>query len=113
MIVPGGARSMQWIAFGRAARLVAVPAFVVAVDCRAPGDLGGLGSDDAACIPPSPCPALTYVCAAGSARAYRVADAAGRPLGARALASVGDYVLENEHLTVVIDAIDHPHHLAA
>ena len=36
----------------------------------------------------------------------------GAALGTKALAAPGDYLLENDPLRVVLDAPDHPHHLA-
>lgn len=73
---------------------------------------GCLGSGDPACVPPSPCGGLAYTCAGGSVRTYRVTRADQRPAGLDAEASVGDLVIENDRITAVIDAIDHPHHLA-
>lgn len=39
-------------------------------------------------------------------------DSSQRPRGHAALGAVGDYVMANDFLTVVIDSIDHPNHLA-
>lgn len=96
-----------------ASRPARVVALALTLTCGAPEDVGCLGSGDPACVPPSPCGALTYACAPTSpARAYRVERAAQRPPGLDALASVGDLVLENGLVTAVVDAVDHPHHLA-
>ncbi len=88
-------------------------ALSLTLTCGAPETVGCLGSGDPACVPPSPCGAVTYACTpTAPARTYRIERAAQRPPGLDALGSVGDLVLENGLVTVVIDAVDHPHHLA-
>lgn len=64
------------------------------------------------CRVPVPCQGLRFECATGRV-ALRVL-AAGDPIpgGIDALASPGDIVLENDQLTAVIDALDHPHYVA-
>jgi hypothetical protein len=82
-------------------------------DCHGPEALGCLGTDDPTCVPPTPCAALAYTCEGGFARQRRVAGLVDRPPGIRALAAKGDWLLENDRLVAVVDAIDHPNHLAA
>lgn len=82
------------------------------LDCRAPEDLGCLGSPDPRCIPPSPCGGLTYSCAAKPARIRRIARPGDRPAGPRALGAAGDFLLENDTVIAVVDDVDHAHHLA-
>ncbi len=60
----------------------------------------------------SPCRGLVYTCQNSRVEVYRVTSADQRPPGLDAEAAVGDLVLENDYVRVVIDAIDHPHHLA-
>ncbi len=43
---------------------------------------------------------------------FRVTRADQRPPGLDAEAAVGDVVMQNDFVTAVIDAVDHPHHLA-
>jgi hypothetical protein len=97
----------------RALAAAALLALVARSDCRSGAELGCLGNDDPACIPPIPCQALAYTCADGYARLARIERPDQRPRGPRALAALGDYRLENDRLVAVIDALDHPHHLAA
>ena len=93
-------------------RLTGVVCLALSLTCGDPEPVGCLGSGDPACVPPSPCAALTYTCSAMPARVFRIERAAQRPPGLDALGSIGDLVLQNDQLTAVIDAIDHPHHLA-
>jgi hypothetical protein len=78
--------------------------------CRRDGCVGG---DDGRCLPPSACSAVRYTCDATPDQ-LRVAQVAGdeRVPGPKAMAAVGDFVLENDRLRAVIDALDHPQHLA-
>lgn len=92
-------------------RLVALCATSLILTC-AKESPGCLGSSDPSCVPPSPCGGLAYTCAGGSVRTFRVTRADQRPAGLDGEASVGDLVIENDLVTAVIDAIDHPHHLA-
>ncbi|MBI4818128.1 MAG: PHP domain-containing protein [Deltaproteobacteria bacterium] len=63
------------------------------------------------------CPNLEPVCgptgrSPGFTRARRL-TAAEISVGPDALGAVGDFALENDRVRAVVDAIDHPHHLAA
>ncbi|MEA2700246.1 MAG: hypothetical protein QOI66_4517 [Myxococcales bacterium] len=93
--------------------VVSVAAGMVTVGCRREGCLGG---DDGACLPPSACQALAYSCSNGgeSLRAERFADRESvlRSVGAKAQAAVGDFLLQNDRVRVVLDAPDHPQGLA-
>jgi hypothetical protein len=73
---------------------------------------GCVGGDDGQCLPPPACPAIVYQCAAPKLRAAVIGPMEKRLPGPRALAALGDYLLENDQLRVVIDAPDHPHDLA-
>lgn len=75
-------------------------------------DVGCLAGDDDECQPPTACQALEYACAEDSLSIGRVEAVSDRPRGDDALASEGDVVLQNDRLTLVIDDIDHPHHIA-
>jgi hypothetical protein len=89
-----------------AASLVAVGA----AGCHRDGCVGG---DDGQCVPPPACAALAYQCAGPKLRAEQIGPGeAERALGPKALAAEGDYLLENDRVRVVLDAPDHPHHLA-
>jgi hypothetical protein len=100
-------------------RLAYAPAFlligIVAIataGCRREGCLGG---DDGECLPASACPALRYgSCGASQSqlKVVRLGDDLQRSPGAKALASRGDFALENDLVRVILDAPDHPHHLA-
>lgn len=78
--------------------------------CAKVGCLGG----EAGCVVPSPCPRLGFTCSAGRGLAeVAVLEPGDRaPGGLDALAATGDVVLRNDSITVVIDALDHPHYLA-
>jgi hypothetical protein len=94
------------------ALLLAVSALATgAAGCHRDGCVGG---DDGQCVPPPACGALAYpICAAPRLRAEVIGDMDGeRALGPKALAAAGDYLLENDLVRVVLDAPDHPHHLA-
>ncbi|MDB4979918.1 MAG: hypothetical protein JWM82_670 [Myxococcales bacterium] len=78
--------------------------------CRHDGCVGG---DDGRCLPPSACAAVKYTCAAGAKLSFApVAGASARAHGPKALAAKDDFLLENDRVRVVIDAIDHPQGLA-
>ncbi|MFO0647647.1 MAG: CehA/McbA family metallohydrolase [Polyangiales bacterium] len=92
-------------------RLFAPCVLALSLTC-ADETVGCLGSGDPACVPPPPCSGLVYTCQNSRVEVYRVTSADQRPPGLDAEAAVGDLVLENDYVRVVIDAIDHPHHLA-
>ncbi len=66
----------------------------------------------AACTVVSPCERLSFTCEGGSARVFVLGPGDPIPAGLDALAAPGDVVLENDQVVAVIDALDHPHHLA-
>ncbi|HEV3031889.1 MAG TPA: CehA/McbA family metallohydrolase [Polyangia bacterium] len=82
-----------------------------AAGCRHEGCVGG---DDGHCVPPTACAALPTATCAGVAElaVFRVADATARAPGPKALAAVGDFVLENDRLRAVLDAPEHAQGLA-
>jgi len=73
--------------------------------CSTEGCLNGADG----CVIPSPCEGLEWTCSSGESRVYTLAATDQMPGGMNALASPGDLVLENDHVVVVIDALDHPH----
>jgi len=84
-----------------------------AVGCRRDGCVGG---DDGSCVPPSACGALRYdACNSApgdlNARQMTAGELAPRS-DAKARGTVGDFLLENDVIRVVIDAPDHPAGLA-
>jgi hypothetical protein len=98
----------------RAALLVLLTAgALTAAGCRHDGCVGG---DDGKCMPPTACAAMrpVSVCAgAGQLGVYRVAlDSKARAPGPKALAAVGDFVLENDRVRAVLDAPEHTQGLA-
>jgi hypothetical protein len=64
-------------------------------------------------LPPSACAAVRYTCDASPDR-LRIAQVVGneRVAGAKSLAAAGDFVLENDRVRAIIDAIEHPQGLA-
>jgi len=82
-----------------------------AAGCRPDGCVGG---DDNRCLPPTACAAVTYACTSGTdgLRVSRVADPTERVPGPKALAAVGDFVLENGRVRAVLDAPEHAQGLA-
>lgn len=80
--------------------------------CRRDGCVGG---DDGTCLPAPPCAALvppTMCAATPTLRVARIEDEPERVPGSpKALASRGDFVLENDLIRVVLDAPAHPHDL--
>lgn len=75
-------------------------------------EVGCLAGDDGKCRPPSACRELAYVCADTELSMRRVNAPGDRPTGQDALAADGDIVLENSLITVVIDDLEAPHHVA-
>ena len=64
------------------------------------------------CLLPTPCEDLAFSCDDESLQ-IRVLEAGDIPIGGLdALASVGDVLMSNGRVQVVIDALDHPHYLA-
>ena len=91
-------------------RLLAVLALALVLSsCSKKSCLEGT---DSACVVIAPCEKIAFTCAAGIARAYVLGPTDPIPPGIDALAAPGDLVLENDQVIAVIDALDHPHHLA-
>jgi hypothetical protein len=95
------------------------PAIVAATLAALAAGLGGcvprtgcLAGDDGECRPASACADLSFSCADTVLSIERLAHADQRPPGMDALAAEGDIVLRNDQVTVVIDDIGSPHHLA-
>ncbi|TNE91877.1 MAG: hypothetical protein EP330_04025 [Deltaproteobacteria bacterium] len=72
------------------------------------GERSCLGGDED-CLVASPCEDLAFTCDSGSTNAFVVDDVAQIPGGIAASGAVGDFVLENDQVKVVIEALDHPH----
>ena len=89
---------------------ICVGAFAAA-GCRRDGCVGG---DDGHCLPPSACAALSYgaTCAGARVSVSIVAAAGERAPGPKALAALGDFVLENDRVRAVLDAPEHMQGLA-
>ena len=85
---------------------------LVSWGCSRQEKTGCLASSSPTCRPPPPCERLSYECTGGSVSVFQVTEAAQRPAGLRAVASRGDYVLQNEHVVAVIDAIENPHQVS-
>ena len=78
-----------------------------AAGCHRDGCVGG---DDGQCVPPPACAALVYptypTCREPRLRAGQIGPGeAERALGPKALAAEGDYLLENDRVRVVLDAV--------
>ncbi|MFT6817401.1 MAG: hypothetical protein ACJATT_001208 [Myxococcota bacterium] len=73
------------------------------------GDTGCLSGNDLTCTVPAACDSLAFTCDGGTATVRVLDSLDGLPLSAQTLASPGDILLSNDHVWVVIDALDHPH----
>lgn len=71
-----------------------------------------LAGDDGVCLPSPPCSDLTFVCDDSALSVRTLLGAEGRPPGLAAQAAVGDVVMRNAHVTIVIDNPETPHHVA-
>jgi len=84
-----------------------------AAGCHRDGCIGG---DDGSCVPPTACAALRYACDPSIADALRQSQLTEADLpvstDAKARATVGDFVLENDLVRVVISDPSHPSDLA-
>ncbi|MBL8954678.1 MAG: CehA/McbA family metallohydrolase [Myxococcaceae bacterium] len=96
-------------------RRLAVAAAVVALAVFAQGCKVGCVGGEASCKVEPPCPKVTFTCDTSSAAALsvgRITDAlTERPSGSNALASNGDYVLENAFTRVVIANVGNQNYL--
>jgi len=73
---------------------------------------GCLAEGGARCVPASPCEGLGWICEDTSLFAGRIGGVAWRPEGLNALGTVGDILMANGEVTVVIDALASPHYLS-
>jgi hypothetical protein len=89
---------------------VGVVACVSLSSCERPGCTGA--SLDEACTVPSPCLKLSFSCPENRATVSVFGRGDAMPGGLSALASVGDVLLQNDQVSAVIDALDHPHFIA-
>ncbi len=81
----------------------------VLAGCPAPGCLGGAEG----CMVPSPCEPVAFTCEGGFSEVAFVTDPSQVPGGLAALGAPGDVRLANDQVVAIIDALDHPHYLAA
>jgi hypothetical protein len=103
---------MSRLVAARAAVLAtATLAVALAAGCRREGCVGG---DDGTCVPPSACPTVQFACsgATGSVRVTKLEVPFSRLSGPKAMAAKDDILLENDLVSVVIDAPDHAQNLA-
>lgn len=77
--------------------------------CDTPACLDG----DEGCLMPSPCPELHYTCEERGLELRVLGPGDEAPGGMDALAATGDVVIGNDRFVAVIDALDHPHYIAA
>ncbi|MCO4746663.1 MAG: CehA/McbA family metallohydrolase [Proteobacteria bacterium] len=75
--------------------------------CGEPSCLSG--ADD--CVVATACEDLAFTCDGGTTQVYVIDDVSQIPGGISASGAIGDYVLENDQVKVVIEALDHPHYL--
>jgi hypothetical protein len=76
--------------------------------CETEGCLAG----EAGCVVPSPCAELDFECADPSVELLVISSADQVPGGLDSMGAVGDFLLRNARVEVVIDALEHPSHLA-
>jgi hypothetical protein len=76
--------------------------------CETEGCLAG----EAGCEVPSACTQLAFQCSDPSVSIEIASDATDMPEGLDAVGASGDFLLRNSEVEFVIDAIDHPQHLA-
>jgi hypothetical protein len=69
-----------------------------------------LSSDDG-CVIASPCEDLSFTCSDGSTELSIIEHTKDIPGGLSVSGAFGDILLENDQVTVVIEALDHPHYL--
>jgi hypothetical protein len=88
-----------------------IVALVSAAGCRRDGCVGG---DDGRCLPPTACTALHYSCGylPGTLRLRQVGADEPPSKDPKSLLAAGDFELSNDLVRVVLDAPEHPHHLA-
>jgi hypothetical protein len=77
--------------------------------CDKEGCLTGV---DLECEVPSPCQDLEFTCEGGTVSIGTIESIDDIPVGMSALGSVGDFLLQNDQVVVVIDALEHPHYLS-
>lgn len=83
---------------------LALSVSLLAPGCAREGCLSG----EEGCVVPSPCTALDFRCDDRSVDAYVVTTPIQLPGGLDALGAVGDLILENGQVVVVIEALDNP-----
>src|SRR5437764_13903255 len=104
---------MSRVHAARGIAVAAAMASALAAGCRRDGCVGG---NDGSCVPSSACPALRFACVdmSGSVRAGVLGRDVGfsRMPGPKAQAAADDILLENDLVSVVLDAPGHAQNLA-
>lgn len=88
--------------------VAACASLVLSSACETEGCLAG---DDGCEVPPA-CPELDFPCADPSVDLLVISSADEVPGGLDSMGAVGDFLLRNARVEVVIDALEHPSHLA-
>lgn len=88
----------------------AVAFVAIAQGCRPEGCLNA--AEGADCTVPSPCQELAFTCETSEVSIKRIEPGDDLPGGLSALGAVGDFLLRNDRVAVVIDSIDDPHFIA-
>lgn len=78
--------------------------------CKPSEPNGCLADPSPSCRPPTACGGLVFQCNARTARAFRITSLTQRLGGLDAVGTVGDYVLQNDRVTAVIDDPADPEH---
>jgi hypothetical protein len=87
---------------------VLTPLSLLSTSCETEGCLAG----DDGCEVPSACTALEFQCADETVELKVISSADDVPGGPDSMGAVGDFLLRNARVEVVIDAIEHPSNLA-
>lgn len=90
--------------------LTSLIALVFLPACNRPGCTGASLQEQ--CTVPTPCSKLSFACAATNATVSFIGRGDAMPGGLSALSAVGDVLLQNDQVSAVIDALDHPHFIA-
>ncbi len=91
-------------------RLAAV--LTAALGLAACGDPLCETGEEASCVLPTPCPRLSVEDCGGFAEVRIIGADDPVPTGDDALASPGDFLLQNDRFTLVVDGLGHPHYFA-
>ncbi len=89
---------------------VAVVSLAALPSCQREGCLAG----DEDCQVPAACPALdgAFICQDASVEIVQLSDVVVAPGGIDSIGASGDWLLQNDRVQFVIDALDHPQHFS-